>query len=103
MVNLPSAGLRARVALDSHGFRTTHSLGQNFLLDDALLSHLLDGWVYAAIPAWLTPKNYPAAYLSLTIPIYLISLLAGKLLHAAVAACTKSGKRGEIRFSRQIP
>lgn len=68
-----------------------------------LLSHLLDGWVYAAIPAWRTPKNYPAAYLSLTIPIYLISLLAGQLLHAAVAACTKSGKRGEIRFSRQIP
>lgn len=42
MVNLPSAGLRARVALDSHGFRTTHSLGQNFLLDDALLAHLLE-------------------------------------------------------------
>ena len=42
MVNLPSAGLRARIALDSHGFRTTHSLGQNFLLDDALLAHLLE-------------------------------------------------------------
>lgn len=42
MVDLPSAGLRARVALDSHGFHTTHSLGQNFLLDDALLAHLLE-------------------------------------------------------------
>lgn len=42
MVNLPSAGLRARIALDKHGFQTTHSLGQNFLLDDSLLSHLLD-------------------------------------------------------------
>jgi len=42
MVNLPSAGLRARIALDKHGFQTTHSLGQNFILDDALLSHLLD-------------------------------------------------------------
>lgn len=41
MLNQPSAGLRARVALDKHGFRTTHSLGQNFLLDDALLSNLL--------------------------------------------------------------
>lgn len=39
---LPSAGLRARVALDKHGFSTAHSLGQNFLLDDNLLSHLLD-------------------------------------------------------------
>ena len=34
MTILPSAGLRARVALDKHGFRTTHSLGQNFLLDE---------------------------------------------------------------------
>ena len=37
-----SFGLRARVALDKHGFRNAHALGQNFLLDDALLSGLLD-------------------------------------------------------------
>ena len=37
-----SFGLRARVALDKHGFRNVDSLGQNFLLDDALLSGLLD-------------------------------------------------------------
>lgn len=42
MTILPSAGLRARVALDKHGFRATHSLGQNFLLDDRFLSGLLD-------------------------------------------------------------
>ncbi len=42
MGSLPSAGLRARVALDKYSFRTTHSLGQNFLLDDVLLNHLLD-------------------------------------------------------------
>lgn len=42
MTILLSAGLRARVALDKHGFRTTHSLGQNFLLDDRFLSGLLD-------------------------------------------------------------
>lgn len=42
MTILPSAGLRARVALDKHLFRTTHSLGQNFLLDDRFLSGLLD-------------------------------------------------------------
>ena len=39
---MPSAGLRARVALDRHGFRTSRSLGQNFLLDDALLARLLE-------------------------------------------------------------
>lgn len=37
-----SPGLRASVALERHGFRTTHSLGQNFILDDGFLSHLLD-------------------------------------------------------------
>ena len=42
MLNLPSPGLRARIALDKHGFKTTHSLGQNFLLDDPFLTALLD-------------------------------------------------------------
>ena len=37
-----SLGLRARVALEKHGFRAAHSLGQNFILDDGFLSHLLD-------------------------------------------------------------
>ena len=42
MPTMPSISLRARVALDKHGFRNTHSLGQNFLLDERLLSSLLD-------------------------------------------------------------
>ena len=37
-----SAGLRASVALEKHLFKTAHSLGQNFILDDGFLSHLLD-------------------------------------------------------------
>ena len=37
-----SAGLRASVALEKNGFRPTHSLGQNFILDDHFLSQLLD-------------------------------------------------------------
>lgn len=37
-----SAELRARVALEKHRFRNTHSLGQNFLLSEGLLSSLLD-------------------------------------------------------------
>ena len=36
-----SAGLRARVALEKHGFRFTHSLGQNFLLDDSVVAGLV--------------------------------------------------------------
>ena len=38
----PSPELRARVALEKYGFRNTHSLGQNFLLDEGLLNRLLD-------------------------------------------------------------
>ena len=37
-----SLGLRARVALEKHGFRAAHSLGQNFILDEDFLAHLLD-------------------------------------------------------------
>ena len=37
-----SAGLRARVSLEKLGFKPTHSLGQNFILDDSFLSLLLD-------------------------------------------------------------
>lgn len=58
-----------------------------------LLSHLLDGWVYLAIPAWRTPEKYPVAYLCLTIPIFLASLLMGKLLHTVVGICTKERKK----------
>lgn len=38
----PSAELRARVALEKHRFHNTHSLGQNFLLSENLVGHLLD-------------------------------------------------------------
>lgn len=37
-----SVGLRASVALEKHLFKTAHSLGQNFILDDGFLAHLLD-------------------------------------------------------------
>ena len=37
-----SAGLRARVSLEKHGFKPTHSLGQNFILDDGFLALLLE-------------------------------------------------------------
>ena len=42
MDNGLSAGLRARVSLEKHGFNPKHSLGQNFILDDRLIGQLLD-------------------------------------------------------------
>ena len=38
----PSLELRARVALEKHRFHKTYSLGQNFLLSEALIGSLLD-------------------------------------------------------------
>lgn len=46
-----------------------------------ILSRLLDIWVYAKFPQWHTPEKYLLGYFLITIPIYLISLLAGKAVH----------------------
>ena len=37
-----SAGLAARLALEKHGFRFSHSLGQNFILDDGLTRRIVE-------------------------------------------------------------
>ena len=37
-----SAGLAARLALDKYGFRFSHSLGQNFILDDSLVAQIVE-------------------------------------------------------------
>lgn len=37
-----SVGRSARAALERNGFRFTHSLGQNFILDDQLVSRIVD-------------------------------------------------------------
>lgn len=42
MPNTLSAGLRARVSLEKHGFGFTHALGQNFILDEAFLDEIVD-------------------------------------------------------------
>lgn len=51
-----------------------------------LLSHLLDGWVYRMFPAWCTPPKYVPAYFCLTVPVFILSLLSGRLLHGMTAA-----------------
>ena len=37
-----SAGLAARLALEKHGFRFSHALGQNFILDDGLVRRIVE-------------------------------------------------------------
>lgn len=46
-----------------------------------MLSHLLDFWVYGEAKALQKPELYPLAFLCLTVPIFLISILSGKALN----------------------
>ena len=46
-----------------------------------ILSRLLDTWLYSLLPQWHTPGKYPLLFFCVTIPIFIISILAGKALH----------------------
>ncbi len=46
-----------------------------------ILSRLLDVWVYGHFRQWHTPEKYPLIFVCVTIPIFISSILAGKLLH----------------------
>lgn len=45
-----------------------------------LLSHLLDAWCYRLAAQWRTPDQYPKLFFCVTLPIFLVSLLAGWVL-----------------------
>lgn len=47
-----------------------------------LLSRLLDVWVYGLVPQWHRPDRYILAILFVTVPVFLISVLAGKATHS---------------------
>lgn len=46
-----------------------------------MLSLIPDLWAYGLVPQWHTPEKWPVLYLCVTIPIFLVSLLAGKCVH----------------------
>lgn len=58
-----------------------------------LLSHLLDAWCYRLIPGWRTPGRYPLLFLTVTVPIFLCSILGGKLLELGCKQLLKLGRR----------
>ncbi len=59
-----------------------------------LLSHLLDACCYSCFPKWHTPGQYPKLFFAVTIPIFLASVLAGRLLQKVTALLVprKGGK-----------
>ena len=56
------------------------------VLEGYILSRLLDVWVYDLAPQWHSPEYYPLIFLCITVPIFLISLAAGRALHGVSAA-----------------
>ena len=47
-----------------------------------MLSLIPDLWAYGLVKQWHTPEKWPLVYLCVTIPIFLVSLLAGKGVHS---------------------
>ena len=62
---------------------TEKMLGQlsQGVLEGYLLSLVLDRSLYAAFPQWHTVEHYPKLFLCGTIPIFIISVLAGRGIH----------------------
>lgn len=58
-----------------------------------LLSHLLDCRVYTLLPQWQEPSDWIRSLLLLTFPVYLTSILLGRLLQAAVDIFLALGKK----------
>lgn len=46
-----------------------------------ICSRLFDVWVYDCFPRWHTPEKYILLFLCVTVPIFIVSILAGKLIH----------------------
>lgn len=54
-----------------------------------MLSLLPDLWAYKLVREWHEPKAYPLVFLCVTIPIFIFSILAGKLVHTLAEQITK--------------
>ena len=50
-----------------------------------LISVLFDSHLYVLVPAWNNPKFYIFSWLCITLPIFVVTILVGKLLHFFVA------------------
>ena len=58
-----------------------------------ILSRLLDVWVYAAFPQWHSPDKYWIGFVCITIPIFVMSILAGKAVHTLAVKLIPPAKR----------
>ncbi|MBQ9839034.1 MAG: acyltransferase [Oscillospiraceae bacterium] len=47
-----------------------------------ILSRLFDVWIYGQFPQWHSPEKYPLIFICVTIPVFIVSILSGKLVHS---------------------
>lgn len=65
-----------------------------------LLSRLLDVWIYNTVPQWHTPAMYPVILVCITVPVFIVSILAGKLLHElALRICRPAARSRKGKFA----
>ncbi len=57
-----------------------------------ILSRLLDVWMYELFPQWHSPQWYPVLFLAVTLPIFFLSLLAGKAVHTLSEAIIRKNR-----------
>lgn len=53
-----------------------------------MLSLIPDLWAYKLLTQWHTPEKWPLLYVCVTVPIFVVSLLAGKLMHTLALRLT---------------
>lgn len=55
-----------------------------------ILSRLLDVWIYGTVKQWHSPDKYVLIFVCVTIPVFVISLMAGKLVSTLSGAITRA-------------
>ena len=55
-----------------------------------ILSRLFDVWIYGEFRQWHKPEKYPLIFLCVTLPVFVTSILAGKLVHTASVSIVKA-------------
>lgn len=58
-----------------------------------ILSRLLDVWVYGEVKFWHSPEKYILIFLCVTVPVFLVSVTAGRLTHGIAVWLTGGRKK----------
>lgn len=58
-----------------------------------ILSRLFDVWIYGTVPQWHNPRGFVSIFFCITIPVFILSLTAGNILHFISVKLTKGKKK----------